>query len=385
MKSKPYLIVGIDPGITTGVCALNLNGDIINAYSSKKMGMKKIISWIENIGTPILVACDVNKPPYLVKKLSMFFKSKFFHPKHDLKVGEKQKITETINSKLEDDHQRDSCAAALLAFKKYKKLFHKVDITLEKMGKTEKSDEVKRKIIFGEAKNIKDALKEKPEEINLQKKKRVKYLEAESKLTKLKRELTGTKNILENLKDNLNSLKKENLKLKKELSSKKSSKELIDLAKKRKEVISILEKRIVKLRSMINSLKEENKRLILEQNIVKKYDCFIIKQVKKLDVNEISKIKNLFGSILMADKLTIPGKDVIKLLKRKNVKIIFYNKNDGPSNILRSMGFEVFRIKGREMKEEGGIRFIEKRELKKLRDNSNLIERIIEEYKSKRQ
>ena len=343
MKNKKYIIVGVDPGITTGLCAIDLDGKILKLYSSKKMGFEKIVGWINEVGVPIVIACDVEVPPQLIKKLSMQLKTKIYHPPHDLKVGEKQRITEDIPTK--DDHQRDACAAALFAFKKYQSLFKKVDSFLKKIGKEEKGDEVKKKLLFREAKNIKDALKEKVEEVNLQKKKRVKHLEKENEATVLRKEITYLRNKLDEIKTELKKEKGKNRELREKLSLKKSNKELLQLADKRKSVISSLEEKILKMKIEISKLREELQRKNEEERILKKYDCYIIREINNLSEKEAEKIKDEFGDVILVKNLTLPSKSVAHLLKKQHINIIIYEKGKKLADKLTKDGFTLINSK----------------------------------------
>jgi predicted RNase H-like nuclease (RuvC/YqgF family) len=379
MKNKIYLIVGVDPGITTGLCAIDLHGNIIKHYSSKRMGFEKIVSWINSTGTPIIIACDVEIPPQIIKKLSMQFKAKIFHPPKDLKVGEKQRITQGIDT--EDDHQRDSCSAAILAYKKYSTLFKKVDYFLSKIGKEEKSDEIKKKILFGEARNIKEALKEKVDDINLQKKKRVKHKEKEKEATILKREINNLKEELEKVQKQLEKERQKNERLIEELANKKSDTELKKLANIRQATIQSLEEKILELKLEVERLKKENKRKSKEEIIIKKYDCYLIREIEDLSEKEIEKIGDAFGDAILVKKLSLPSKRTIAFLKKKKIPVILYEKGKKISDKVSVPTLPINEVK---IIEENDIRFIKKEEVERALKSRDIIEKILSEYREKR-
>ncbi len=382
MKNKKYLIVGVDPGITTGLCAIDLNGKLVKTYSSKKMGIEKIISWMESVGIPIVIACDVKVPPFIVKKLSMLLKAKLVHPPYDLKVGEKQKMTSGLPTK--DDHQRDSCAAALFAFKKYNSLFRRVDVYIDEIGKPEKGDEIKKKLILGGAKSIKDAAKEKVEKINLQRKKRSRYIEKESLTTSMKKEIDSLKKLLEKSKERIVFLENENKKLKKKLSLKKSNSEMKSLAEKRKSVIKTLEEKILLLKVEISKLKKINSFVENECRVIKARDCYIVRKVKNLSDDEISKIENAFGDALLVEELTLPSKRTLGFLKRNRISVILFRRGKKLKDILLSKGFTIVDEKDVNIKSKEGVHFVDKEDIDSAIKKGVLIERVIKEYKSKR-
>ena len=54
------LIVGIDPGITTGIAILDLYGNVVKVCSKRNMGKNEIIRTITNFGHPLIITSDVN-------------------------------------------------------------------------------------------------------------------------------------------------------------------------------------------------------------------------------------------------------------------------------------------------------------------------------------
>ncbi len=206
-----YLIVGIDPGITSAVAILDLNGNVVHVESGKKLGVNKIAKIISRYGRPVVITTDVVSAPDMVKKIASLFSSKIILPPRNLRVGEKKKVVNEYGYPVDDDHQRDSLAAAILAYRKYEPLFMKVEKVLLEYGKSEEADIVKKKLILGEANSIKDALKKKelPEEyyelsVEKKKDKKIEALEEKIKeLTKANEVLKDKNEELEKKLDNL--------------------------------------------------------------------------------------------------------------------------------------------------------------------------------------
>ena len=122
-RSEPeYLIVGIDPGVTTGVAALTLNGELKALFSAKELGRGQVARILLEMGTPVIVATDASPPPEYVKKLAAMLDAALVAPQKPLTVEEKRRlVSEYVSSsvqqlKVRDAHQRDALAAALNAY-----------------------------------------------------------------------------------------------------------------------------------------------------------------------------------------------------------------------------------------------------------------------------
>ncbi len=143
-----HLIVGVDPGTTTGIAALDFDGNLVALTSSKNLGLNKTIDYIISLGKPSLIASDVNPAPGLLVTLSSKLGSPLYEPTQSLSVDDKIKHTRIFQ--ISDAHQRDALAAALTAYQSYKNKFQKI----ASMGL---GDEVKHLLLQGYS--VDDALK----------------------------------------------------------------------------------------------------------------------------------------------------------------------------------------------------------------------------------
>ncbi|MFH0862096.1 MAG: DUF460 domain-containing protein [Candidatus Altiarchaeota archaeon] len=112
-----YIIVGVDPGTTTAVAAIDLRGRIVGLHSSKDMGLAETVKYILSVGRPSLVASDVNPPPDFVASVATKFGVTLFIPEKTLSVTDKLDLTRPHSAA--DAHQRDALAAALNAQHEY--------------------------------------------------------------------------------------------------------------------------------------------------------------------------------------------------------------------------------------------------------------------------
>lgn len=144
LQRRGYIIVGLDPGTTTGIAALNLGGDLVDLISSRAMSSSDVIEWIAARGRPLVVATDVFPTPGAVEKVKRAFNAVLYSPGADMPGAEKIALGREVGYR--NDHERDALAAALSAFKKYKNKF----LQVEKKAPPEiDPDEVKALVVRG--------------------------------------------------------------------------------------------------------------------------------------------------------------------------------------------------------------------------------------------
>ncbi|WP_137291121.1 DUF460 domain-containing protein [Natronorubrum halophilum] len=123
-KRRDHVIVGIDPGTTTAVAIVSLEGEVLDVWSSRTSDTADVIEWIVERGRPIIVAADVTPMPETVEKFRRSFDAAGWTPRSDLPVDEKQHRTR--EESYDDDHQRDAMAAALYAFDSHEDQFERI-------------------------------------------------------------------------------------------------------------------------------------------------------------------------------------------------------------------------------------------------------------------
>ncbi|PSP55608.1 DUF460 domain-containing protein [Halobacteriales archaeon QS_1_67_19] len=113
-KRRDHVLVGIDPGTTTAVAVLDLDGTVLDVFSTRTADTAEVIEWIIERGRPVVVAADVEPMPETVEKIRRSFDAKGWIPDSDLPVDEKQHRTR--EQEYDNDHERDAMAAALHAY-----------------------------------------------------------------------------------------------------------------------------------------------------------------------------------------------------------------------------------------------------------------------------
>ncbi len=260
---KPHVIVGVDPGTTTAVAVLDLNGNVLGVRSKKNWNPAEVIEYITSLGKPVVIATDKSNPPDFVLKLKASFHAVLHTPKDDMSVERKRNLTSKFT--FLNDHERDAIAAAMDAYNSYKNKLRNVEKRIP-MGMD--VDAVKAEVIRGTP--LKDLIS-KEESVNrvseqvvqsedvralredLAKKDRIiKELEEENRL--LRKEIKSLREEVERLRAKIVSLsREEHERVRRENYIRTLEHELKELRKELKEkdrTIEELERRIETLKRL---------------------------------------------------------------------------------------------------------------------------------------
>ena len=123
-KRREHVIVGIDPGTTTAVVVLGLEGEVLDVLSTRTADTAAVVEWIVERGRPLLVAADVTPMPGTVEKIRRSFDAAGWTPDRDLPVDVKKHRTREVG--YDNDHERDAIAAALGAYDAHVDQFERV-------------------------------------------------------------------------------------------------------------------------------------------------------------------------------------------------------------------------------------------------------------------
>lgn len=121
MNEEP-LIIGIDPGNTTAVAAINLDGETEILESRLEFSHHEIIELIIENGYPLVVATDREDIPSTVDKIASSVGAKRFVPENNLSRQRKEELGRGDNS-----HEKDAYASALHAYKRMSKQVRKIN------------------------------------------------------------------------------------------------------------------------------------------------------------------------------------------------------------------------------------------------------------------
>ena len=337
-RSKPHVIVGVDPGTTTAVAVLDLNGNILGVKSKKGWNPSEVVEYITSLGKPVVIATDKSNPPEFVLKLKASFQAVLHTPREDLSIERKRYLTSKFT--FLNDHERDAIAAAMDAYNSYKNKLRNIEKRIP-MGMD--VDAVKAEIIRGTP--LKDIIaggdsKEKKEDEqppqmdevrvlrdDLAKKDRIiKELEEENRL--FRKEIKALKDEIERLRAKIVSLSKE-------------EHERV----RRENYIKTLEHELRELRNMLREKDrtiEELKRRIeaLKRMKVLEFSGWrSIKVLKKFTKDEIERLEESFGidegDVIYIEDSSGGGKVTAEYLCNKRIRAVIV-KNE-MSHLARSV------------------------------------------------
>ncbi|HVN65089.1 MAG TPA: DUF460 domain-containing protein [Methanomicrobiales archaeon] len=120
-KAAGHLIVGIDPGTTTAVAAVDLDGNVVHLSSGRERSMADIVEALYQAGKPLVLASDVSEMPFSVERIRRAFSAVPFTPRED-RTGE-EKMALTAGHAYANLHERDALSAALDAYRFYHNRF----------------------------------------------------------------------------------------------------------------------------------------------------------------------------------------------------------------------------------------------------------------------
>ncbi|WP_267641628.1 DUF460 domain-containing protein [Haloarchaeobius amylolyticus] len=123
-KRRDHVIVGVDPGTTTAVAIVGLDGQVLDVLSTRTADMAAVIEWVVERGRPVIVAADVTPMPNTVQRVRTSFDAVGWEPDSDLPIDEKQHRTREVG--YDNDHERDALAAALFAYDDHEDQFARI-------------------------------------------------------------------------------------------------------------------------------------------------------------------------------------------------------------------------------------------------------------------
>jgi len=137
-EGRKYLIIGIDPGIESGLAILDVEGKLVALHSAKEFGKGDIVSAVSSAGIPLIVSADTNPPPDMVRKVAAMLGAQLYYPPRTLSTSEKEEIVREFISQrginVKTTHERDALAAAVLAYRTIASKLEKIRKELERMG-----------------------------------------------------------------------------------------------------------------------------------------------------------------------------------------------------------------------------------------------------------
>ncbi|MBI2667212.1 DUF460 domain-containing protein [Candidatus Woesearchaeota archaeon] len=366
-KVKKLLILGIDPGTTTAYAVLDIDGNLVEVKSKKDYSFSSLILDVIKHGKILLIGTDVKEIPYFIKKVSRKVGSKIISPYYNIKVEEKKELTKEY--KTSNDHERDALASAIIAFKRKRSLFSKIENYLAKNNKLElKYDVIELAILTSMTiKEIVDSLEKHEEKIEK------------------KRKRQRTKINIESKKDEVMLLKQQNTRLSNELNELKwkLDKKEINIDKKITESLRFKDKRISELNSEMNNNLFEIGKLKNKINILNSYLKLMDKYILVSKIDNLSRdIKEYSNETIFVFDPNVFSEKLFDKIKN-NINVIIYKTE--PNKLIMDKINKIFiDVKKLDVKEEDNFILISKESLKNEMEKINILNNVIKNYKKER-
>jgi predicted RNase H-like nuclease (RuvC/YqgF family) len=149
MRESRPLIVGIDPGTTTGVAVFDLSGNLLLIKSGKNLSKSDISRIISDAGNPIIVSSDINPIPRAVEKIAISFSARLIEPSETFSRKEKHETTKEYmrlrGKAWKNRHERDALVSGIYAYKQVRQMVDRINSKLRKGGVS--SPSVRNKVL----------------------------------------------------------------------------------------------------------------------------------------------------------------------------------------------------------------------------------------------
>jgi predicted RNase H-like nuclease (RuvC/YqgF family) len=404
LQSRP-LIVGVDPGVTTGVALVDLDGRILHVTSIRAADRGSVVELISRYGKPVIVAVDVSEVPDSVRKLATQLGANIYTPPHDLTSIEKRDLIERFAGevKLRDSHERDALAAAYKAYLSLREKLEDVEEKLRDMGAEIEREEVKRWVLEGLslAEALERALEKAIEDVEFREgrvrreERRVQQVDVTEYLVEIERLRAQRESLEARVRELEESLRDYERRLRDAQSTIR-----VEIARdaeiaKLKSRVEALEREVDRLRAEKERLEEEVVRIAKTITAVSSGELVLARRIPILTVRNLRREEEFRGGdIVIVDNTNMFENEAIAELARMKVKAVLLHNLDSPlANILREKLIPALDARKYRVEEIHGIVLVEskvlgdaeveKERLKALRKPPD-IERIVEEYRRER-
>jgi len=340
MNNKKALIIGIDPGSTSAVAAIDLDGEIHLLESGKNFPPSEIIERVVKVGSPVVIASDKGKTPSTVQDIGTSLGAEIFEPEKDLDSQRKRKLGKGANS-----HEKDAVASAVHAYKQLQKEINKIE-------KYEKKLDIERPEVAKRYFSDRPLEPKEDEEDN----ESIPEDKVETSEVERDREKERMKTKIENLEEQVNSLKSE-------------------LGEEQKEKNTFREK--------YQGLKEEKRDELIKDQEISKREGIIKEKNRKIDELEekLEKSRIREKQYQKAINQLKQGAQIVPIIDERAEKIPdkAVTRSEQIRDRLQKRGFNIHKVE-----EIEGIELANHHIVDEFPENAEDFEQIIKEYRESR-
>ncbi|WGI16888.1 DUF460 domain-containing protein [Methanonatronarchaeum sp. AMET-Sl] len=287
---RKYLFVGVDPGTTTGIGVLDLDGELVEVCSARDLSFNDVVEFVVDLGNVVVVATDVSPAPDFVEQLSTVLDAVLWVPDSSLKQEVKRDLVREYSCS--DKHQVDALAAAIKAYKTMKSKLQRVESNIPSDINERKA---KRLVLKGNS--LREAIDElrEPKQEDKREKEQEFDPEVNQRIRGLEKKVRELQETCRKLRREKENKEKEITELKSELARIKSKRFLHAITSRevedKKEKINSLERELKEEKQRVQWLKnklqdaEEIDEVRNKENItvMKKLPSFTMKKIKELE------------------------------------------------------------------------------------------------------
>ena len=329
-KKTSYVIVGLDPGTTVGLSILDLNGNLLHTASVRAQSPAEVIAEISRVGKPVVVATDKAEMPAGVEKIRRAFAAVPWTPKKDILIKEKYAAAEGYE--FADDHQRDSLAAAVLAFRSFQPKFENLK---KRLPAGTDIDFVRAGIIRGKTLDkILSAPVIQTDEETPEAEPEVFADEKDLEIARLEGEVAKLRKLIRDLSEDLEAKDKAVKKLQRRLSLERNERTADILLS---EEITSRDRELAQTKKALRKEERRSKNLRIRLDRMKNYvalqagdGCLAIKVMQLLSRDAVKSVDEEMGvndgDILYVLKIDGWGKSVIRDLADAKIKAVIFPK-----------------------------------------------------------
>jgi predicted RNase H-like nuclease (RuvC/YqgF family) len=154
MREGRPVIVGIDPGTTTGVAVFDLNGSLLLIKSGKNLSKSDISRMVLDVGNPIIVSSDINPTPKAVERVAASFSARVIEPGETFlrkeKYDEAKGYMKAHGKVWANRHERDALVSGIYAYKQVRQIVERMDSRMRKAGVSDRHvrDKIRTEVLL---------------------------------------------------------------------------------------------------------------------------------------------------------------------------------------------------------------------------------------------
>lgn len=413
---KKSVIAGIDPGTTSAVAVLDLEGNLCEVFSARSFSHSDAISSLTKYSEVAIVASDVSPAPKFVERVASSLSAVLFVPIHSLSVEEKiALVNENFPDACKNPHERDALSAALKAYKNYRNKLEQADKKLQELGLVSFREQVKKLVLGGvslDAAIKRLAGEERKEAAETGAGERIKSSQADLEAG----EHVKLQRLIKTLRDEIQVLRQEREELKKALSKRESR--MAELEKRLEEArgeefrkirkekeIQIVERDLQHLRAQLRNEKllrehvQEELNELRRMRLLESYaNLSVVKIIPRFTLEEVlrakAKLEIKAGDVVYLRDASGGGASAAEELLKLNLRAIIADESKMSHQAREALGKAVLIPPSLNIKLVGSLGLVDSAQLeeavkkektKKIATDENWLESVVYEYKKERE